>query len=302
MIAAVTVTYNPDAGWPERLAALRREHTHLVVVDNSTAPETQAHVATLVAACSGATLLSLPTNPGIGAALNLAFQHLLRTGHTHAVVYDQDSTPATGFVAALTSTLKVYPRAAVVGANWSDPRRPNAAARFLRAGHPLGAGFRRIHATSDLDNLICVITSGSLFDLTVWRTLHGFSADLFLDLVDTDYCLRARQAGNDVVASAAAQLIHHRGNKSPRRLLGREFYPANTPPFRLRCLARNRILLFRRHRLRPLAWVTYEIAYAAKLAFDTLLLEDNRWSRLKSTLHGTWDGLLGRSGPVPPAY
>jgi rhamnosyltransferase len=300
VIPAATVTFHPDPGWPARLLALCREHPRVIVVDNSTQAEARAFVAATVAATPGASLFTLPSNPGIGHALNLAFNALNDEGHAWAVVYDQDSTPSPGFVAALTATSKNIPRAAIVGANWSDPKRPTAPARFLRARYPLGLGFRRDLATRDLDNVICVITSGALFNLSVWRSLNGFSADLFLDLVDTDYCLRARRAGHDVAASAAAQLTHHRGNKTSRRLLGREFHPANTPPFRLHCLARNRVLLFRRHRFRPLAWVAYEIAYAAKLVFDALLLEKHSWLRLKATLQGTWDGILGHSGPVPP--
>lgn len=298
MIPAATVTYHPDTDWPDRLAALCREHSRIVVVDNSTRPDAQTFVATAIAACPGATLLSLPDNPGIGAALNLAFKTLDAEGHARVVAYDQDSTPTAGFVVAITTTADANPRAAVIGANWTDPRRPDSPALFLRSGPPLRLGFSRVPATCDLDGLICVITSGSLFDLTVWRSIDGFTADLFLDLVDTDYCLRARRAGYDIAASAAARLSHHRGDKRPVRLLGREFYPAHMPLFRLHCLARNRILLFRRHGFRPLAWTIYELAYAAKLVLDAVLFEKNSISRLVATLHGTWDGLLGRFGPV----
>ncbi|MBC8011122.1 MAG: hypothetical protein H7067_13620, partial [Burkholderiales bacterium] len=191
-------------------------------------------------------------------------------------------------------------RAAVIGANWTDPRRPGRPALFLRAAGPDGLGFRRTPATQDLSDLLCVITSGALFDLAIWRSLDGFAADLFLDLVDTDYCLRARRAGHDVAASAAARLDHHRGEKRPARLLGRTFHPAHTPPFRLRCLSRNRILLFRRLRLRPVAWVLYELAYAAKLFADALLFEDRKANRLAAMAAGTLDGLMGRSGPILP--
>jgi rhamnosyltransferase len=155
-----------------------------------------------------------------------------------------------------------------------------------------------MRATQDLAKLVCVITSGSLFDLKVWHNLGGFSADLFLDLVDTDYCLRARRAGHDIAASHAAHLLHHRGEKRPVRLLGCTFYPSHTPLFRLRCLSRNRILLFRRHRFYPPAWIAYELAYAVKLVIDALLFEQHTCSRLMAIVRGTWEGVMGRSGPV----
>lgn len=298
MIPAIIVSHHPDPEWPARLAAVRREHARILVVDNSTDPEARNRVMNTAASIPGATVLSLPQNPGIGAALNLAFSTLADEGHTRAVAYDQDSTPAPGFAAALAATCVALPRAAVIGANWTDPRRPGRPALFLRPGFPLSLGFHRVPADHDLSGLLCVITSGSLFDLSAWRTLGGFAEELFLDLVDTDYCLRARRAGHDIAACASAGLLHHRGEKQPVRFLGRVFYPAHTPAFRLYCLSRNRILVFRRHRLTPVAWTAYECAYAFKIGFDALFLENNRVARLIAIARGTWDGLLNKSGPV----
>lgn len=298
MIPAVIVTYHPDPEWPARLAAVRREHARILVVDNSTEPEARNRVTNTAAAIPGTAVLSLLGNPGIGAALNLAFSTLAAEGHARAVAYDQDSTPAPGFAAALAATSAALPRAAVIGANWTDPRRPGRPALFLRPGFPMNLGFRRVPADQDLSGLLCVITSGSLFDLSAWRALGGFAEELFLDLVDTDYCLRARRAGHDIAASNAARLLHHRGEKKAVRFLGHVFHPAHTPAFRLYCLSRNRLLLLRRHRLRPIAWTLYESAYALKLTFDALFLENDTTKRLVAILRGTFHGLLGWAGPV----
>jgi len=297
VIPAAVVTYHPDSAWPARLDAILREHSPILLVDNSTTPDARAFVAATIANRPSITLHSLPDNPGIGAALNLAFATLAREGHAHAVAYDQDSTPALGFATALAATSAAHPHAAVIGANWSDPRRPDQPARFLRSAGPLGLCFRRTAATTDLSDLLCVITSGSLFDLKTWRDLGGFREDLFLDLIDTDYCLRARRAGLGIVACASAHLLHHRGEKQAVRLFGRDFFPAHAPAARLRCLSRNRMLLFRSHRLRPLAWTAYELAYAVKLLVDALLFETGKISRPNAMARGTWDGLLGRFGP-----
>ncbi len=301
MIPAAVITFHPDKGWPDRLDAVLREHPRVVVVDNSLSAEAREFVTAVLSSRRGATLVAQPDNPGIGTALNLAFASLSSEGHERAVAYDQDSTPASGFVEALATTAAARPRAAVVGANWTDPRRPGRPALFLRPAGPFGLVFRRIPASDDLAGILCVITSGALFDLGVWRDLGGFDEGLFLDLVDTDYCLRARRAGHDIAASARAILLHHRGEKRSGRLLGREFHPAHTPPFRLRCLTRNRLLLFRRNRLRPLAWTTYEFAYAWKLAADALLFEPGKRARFAAMLAGVRDGILGRDGPVRPS-
>jgi rhamnosyltransferase len=301
MIPAAIVTFHPDEGWPARLDAVLREHARVVVVDNSTSPEARGFVTATLSTRPGTSLIAHSDNPGIGAALNLAFASLSAEGRSRVVAYDQDSTPAPGFGEALAATAATRPRAAVVGANWTDPRRPGHPALFLRPAGPFGLGFRRAPANTDLGGLLCVITSGALFDLEVWRDLGGFDEGLFLDLVDTDYCLRARHAGHDIAASARAILLHHRGEKRPARLLGRDYHPAHTPPFRLRCLTRNRLILFRRNRLRPVAWTVYELAYAFKLVADALLFEPHKRARFAAMLRGVLDGLLGRTGPVRPS-
>ncbi len=298
MTPAAVVTFHPDGGWPDRLDALSREHSRIVVVDNSTSSIARGFVTATAASHPGIDVYTLPTNLGIGAALNLAFTKLAAEGHSRAVAYDQDSTPGPQFVESLIATAVARPCVAVVGAVWTDPQRPNQPARFLRAAGPGGIAFRRIPAEQDLYGLISVIMSGSLFDLSIWRTLNGFDPGLFLDYVDTDYCLRARRAGYEIAAAAAATLLHHRGDKQPVRLLGQTFFPAHTPPFRLRSLTRNRLLLFRRHGLRPFAWTMYECAYGAKLLADALLFEDRKASRVAAMLRGLGDGLLHRDGPV----
>lgn len=300
MIPAAVVTFHPDTDWPTRLDAVLREHPRVTVVDNSTNSSAQAFVAKTAASRRRCQLRQLPDNPGIGAALNHAFSALTTEGHDVAVAYDQDSSPAPGFSAALSATAAAIPGAAVIGANWTDPRHPGRPARFLRPSLPFGLCFSRTPAICDLSGLLCVITSGSRFDLRIWTTLGGFDEGLFLDLVDTDFCLRARAAGHVIAASAAARLEHHRGEKETVRLLGYDFHPAFTPPFRLRCLSRNRILIFRRRRLRPLAWTLYDTLYGVKLAADALLLEDQKLARIGAMLRGTWDGLRNRAGPVRP--
>jgi rhamnosyltransferase len=43
-----------------------------------------------------------------------------------------------------------------------------------------------------------LITSGSIVNLEIFKKLGGFNEDLFIDFVDTEYCLRAMKAGYGV--------------------------------------------------------------------------------------------------------
>lgn len=296
-IPAVVVTFHPDDALESRLRAIAREAGPVLVVDNSTDPVARGRVAD---ACQrvGAELLANADNTGLGAALNRAFAALRERGFSAVLAFDQDSTPAPGLALALEAVATKHPRCAVVGANWHDEGRPGFASRHLRRSRLGPMLFERIPARADLTDVTCVITSGSRFDLAAWSELGGFDDTLFLDLVDTDYCLRARGAGYDVAVAAAAVLAHRRGAKEEARAFGRRWWPAHMPPRRLRGLFRNRLHVVARHGLSQPHWVLFEAAYTAKILAEIVALEADKGAKLAACAQGTWDGLMGRLGPA----
>lgn len=292
---AVVVTFFPDADFGVRLAAIAREASPVLVFDNSADPAVRGRLEELRTDVAFE-LTVFERNLGLGAALNAGFAALVARGHRAAFAFDQDSTPAPGFAAAAETAAAAH-GAAVVGANWHDEARPELAARHLRAHPRWPFLFARVSATQDLPDVTCVITSGACFNLGVWRELGGFDAGLFLDLVDTDYCLRAAEAGHRIAVAAAARLAHRRGAKRPVRRFGRTWWPAFMPPRRLHLLFRNRLLVAARTGWRRPHWLGFEAVYAAKIVAEVLALEDNKAAKLGACLRGTWDGLLGFEWP-----
>lgn len=320
-VPGIIVTYFPDEGFAQRLAAIARETSLLIVVDNSADDATHLRLRKLCAE-HRAQLIENAENVGLGGALNQAFEQL-KNETEWALAFDQDSTPEPGFVEASllaagatgpelevarasrpcshqsTGKMPVPPQSpwpAAVGANWRDEARPENLARHLRPHRDLPLCFERSPAETDLDRVTCVITSGTLFHVPTWRRLGGFDAALFLDLVDTDFCLRARAHGYDVRVAAAAKLRHRRGDKLPVQFCGITFWPAFMPETRLHYLFRNRVRLFLRHAWRFPHWAVYEVVYAAKILANVIFLEDRKAAKLAACLRGTWDGLLGRTG------
>jgi hypothetical protein len=54
----------------------------------------------------------------------------------------------------------------------------------------------------------------------------------------------------------------------------------------------------RRFQDRPWHWAGFELAYSGKIVAEILFLEDNKAAKLAACVSGTWNGLLGRSGPL----
>ena len=294
----VVVTFFPDAEFEARLGAIAREVSPLLVVDNSADPAVRNRLEAVTDRCGGR-FLPNAANLGTAAALNRGFAELARLGCGWAVAFDQDSAPAPGLAGRLRACAGSDPfrPAAVVGANWTDAARDTPALHLIR--HPrFRLRFQRVAAGQDLPAVTTVIMSGSLFSLEAWRELGGFDESLFLDLVDSDYCLRAREAGWAVRVAAEAGLVHPRGRKRPVRFCGRTWWPAFMPPPRLYTLFRNRVLLFRRHAWREPHWAAFETAYALKILAEVAFLEDAKLARLGACLRGTGAGIVGRRGIV----
>jgi rhamnosyltransferase len=298
-IGGAVVTYFPDAEFATRLAAIARECSPVIVVDNSADENVRAGLRP-ICAIHGTRLIENAENAGIGRALNQAFAVLAAEGLEWVAAFDQDSTPEPGFAAALAAVAESDPRIAVVGANWIDEGRGDAASRHLRRHRRFPLLFERPPAGDDLGGVTCVITSGSLFRTTEWQRLGGFDESLFLDLVDTEYCLRARRTGCDVHVASRARLNHRRGSKRPVRFLGRTWWPAFMPPLRLRYLFRNRLHVARRHGWHNPHWITFELVYTAKILAEIVCLETGKLPKLAACLRGTWDGLLNRRGALIP--
>ncbi len=293
---AVVITFHPDELAMENLRALALEFGRVLVVDNGSA----GNVCEKMAAFPGVTVLALGRNLGVAAALNRGFARAAELGAKWVVTFDQDSRPQPGFLEGLRSTASRWNDVWMVG-----PRIAEAALegdfRWLRPHPRWPSRFQRVSCTGeDLPDVSMVVTSGALTSVEAWRQLGGFDERLFIDFVDTDFCLRVREAGRRVAVSAGASLEHHLGHRERRALLGMVFHPTHHSPLRHYYIARNRWPMLRRHARRESHWAFFETMVAGLWLFRVLAFERQRLLKLQAMLLGTWDGLRGRSGPCPP--
>lgn len=294
-VCAVVVMYCPGDDALENIVAMTRECGPVLIVDNGSSPSATAAAAAL----PRVELIALGENRGIAAALNHGIRRARDIGAEWIVTFDQDSRPEPGFLVALLATRDRLLEAAVIG-----PRIEEIAIggdyRWLRSHRRWRGFFKRVRCDDrDLSDVTMVVTSGALVSLTAWDQLGGFDESLFIDFVDTDFCLRARAAGYRIAVSAGARLRHQLGRRERREVLGMAFHPTHHSPLRHYYIARNRVHMLRRHARRETHWLCFELAVVILWLFRVVTFEQERWVKLKAMLLGTWDGLLGRSGRCP---
>ena len=301
-VCGVMVTYHPDEQIWVNQRVIQAECGHLIIVDNGSGTE----VCRRLAALPDVELISLPENRGVAKALNVGFVRAVERGFSWVIAFDQDSRPGPDFSRALFATWRTHPeasRVAVVGANICETIEGGREHRWL-CPHPWlpGAFTKTPLRGRDLPSVTMAITSGSLFRLADFAVVGPFAEEFFIDYVDTDYCLRCRAAGRLIAVSSAARLAHSFGARDRRRWCGLTFVPTNHSPRRHYYIARNRLAMIRRHGLKHVHWLLFDLVTAGLLLVRVLAVEERKMTKLQAMIRGTIDGLRGRLGECPPGW
>ena len=125
-------------------------------------------------------------NLGVARALNQGMEMAQQFGYKWVVAFDQDSTVVVDFFLRMA---QVYNRISSSTGRLIAMLGPNYIDQVLH--RPAYAVDLAVEAMEVLD----VITSGSLLSVEVFSASGGFDEKLFIDMVDTEYCFRVRQAG-----------------------------------------------------------------------------------------------------------
>jgi rhamnosyltransferase len=297
-VAAIVVTYFPDHAFPERLERLLAQVARVVIVDNGSNESTLGW-ATTYGTRPALTILRNAANFGIATALNQGMQALVGEGYEWVLTSDQDSVLVEGCIAALLATASANPASApvaLVGANRQEAGGHVSAHRWLR---PRRAPpfFERV--TCDRlgpDGVTLVITSGTLMNVAAFRQLGPFIDDFFIDLVDFEYCLRARKAGYRILVSCAARILHRVGAKTQAQVAGVTLTPTHHSPLRKYYLFRNAVKVICVYGATFPHWLLYQLAALLEILVGIVFLEERKLIKLKACAAGLWDGLLGRMG------
>jgi rhamnosyltransferase len=298
----LVVTFNPTDGFEDHLEKLFGEFENIIIVDNGSLLPFQLLLATQAKRWGEALQLLLNSkNLGIATALNQGFQLAIQMGYELIVTLDQDSLPVTGMLNNILRTYwaQTYQDRIAVVAPVVENLDVGILARYLRPKGRIFFERKDCTGVQTLHNVSVVITSGALHSLRVYEKLGPFRDEFFIDYVDTEYCLRAKRNGFDIIVACDAHVNHKLGNQKKISVGSLEMRPTFHSPIRWYYISRNRILTVGKYGFRFPHWIMYEIVIVSYGLFKMLLLEDYKWKKILSFFFGTLDGLMGRSGEIP---
>lgn len=292
-VIAVIPTFSPDGTLLDRLEALAPQVDALIVVDDGSPAASDALLTAVE--LQGYEVLRLNSNRGIASALNAGIELALARGAEYVLTMDQDSTVPDDYVAACLGAFESASPQTRLGVVCSD--RINSMPCIPEAWTAEGLGLVRE-----------AIQSGFLISAECLRECGLFDEELFIDCVDTEFCLRINVLGYRIAAGPGTDIRHSLGERMPLRpfgiQLGRNGRNASYEyhgPVRRYFIARNNVDLYLRYATVKPRWVLSAIKREFSPTVTTIVSGPHGVRQLVATLIGTTHGLIRRRGPLSPA-
>lgn len=293
MIYAVIITYNPDlANVAKLLYKLQSQVDHVVVVDNASSCATVIELDQLLLPLC-CTLVKNDSNLGIAEALTQGVAFSRQRQARYVLLLDQDSLPADNMVVylrqALETQLQLGERVAAVGPSYVDIKGQFNSPFVKLQGLSLTRVDCPEHEVVAVDHLI---TSGSLVYLDALIDIGDMEGKLFIDYVDTEWCLRAKAKGYQIYGVADAKMSHDLGD-GVASFMGRKL-PVHSP-LRYYYLIRNGVWVLRQPWV-GMKWRLMDIRRLFLIYLVYSVFVGDRVNNWKMMTRGLWHGLTGKMG------
>lgn len=294
-MAAVVVTYQPEATLLENIQRIAGQVPEVIIVDNGSRGDAASWVEA-AAQVPGVRLIRNRENLGIAAALNIGIRQALQSGWEWVATFDQDTAIPEHYFENLFAVYDACPAAAEIGMMVAGGWRETGAARGTPEPSQLKSNW----------SFVCgAVNSGSMIKAAIFQQAGFYDDALFIDYVDTDFCLRLQQYGFKILSANSVVLEHELGEKQTRNLLGFKVSFRIHSAWRYYYIMRNRWVLYRRFGNIFPGWVLHDGRWMLLEMGRMAFLEQGRKAKLQAAWLGIKDGICGRTGrhpqfPPPP--
>lgn len=266
-IAAVIVTYNPEPQiLKKNILSIINQVNELYIYDNHSLNIDD--IENLIQAFD-IQIFKNKTNKGISFALNFMFNYVYDKDIDWIITLDQDSISPKNMI----KEFKKYIFDNTVGIIC-----PHIVDR--------NGNLEKEISNSRIEYIDKCITSGSMNRVASWKKIGGFDNNLFIDEVDTDYCMNLSKHGYKILRVDSVHLSHAIGQISTHKFLFWKVYTMNHNAQRKYYIARNIIYIARKYDKSKLL----ALLRVVKQIILVTLFEKNKIPKVKKILSGFKDG------------
>ena len=285
-VAAIIVSYNPDSNLFDSINLLLNQVEKVIIVDNGSKEKYVKYIKSINE--DKIEIILNKENLGIATALNIGVRKALENGYEWILTMDQDSKASPDMVKKMFNVynsinreerkdiLSIFP-------NFVDER------------------IQSIEENSNMNSYEYVdadITSGNLLRKEVFEKVGFFDDSLFIDLVDTDFCMRLNEKGIKMIKIRDAVLYHSLGeSKTIKGILG-SFNTSNHSALRRYYMTRNRFYILEKYKGLNSFTLNRDKKLFKKEFVKIILGEKDKVNKIKMVLRGYKDYKKGIKGKL----
>ena len=285
-VAAIIVSYNPDSNLFDSINLLLNQVEKVIIVDNGSKEKYVKYIKSINE--DKIEIILNKENLGIATALNIGVRKALENGYEWILTMDQDSKASPDMVKKMFNVynsinreerkdiLSIFP-------NFVDER------------------IQSIEENSNMNSYEYVdadITSGNLLRKEVFEKVGFFDDSLFIDLVDTDFCMRLNEKGIKMIKIRDAVLYHSLGeSKTIKGILG-SFNTSNHSALRRYYMTRNRFYIWEMYKGLNSFTLNRDKKLFKKEFVKIILGEKDKVNKIKMVLRGYKDYKKGIKGKL----
>jgi rhamnosyltransferase len=285
-IYVVIVTYYPEIERLTRICSiLEQNKANVILVDNS-----EECIITNLSSNENISIIPLFFNSGIAHAQNVGINEALTCGAEIIVFFDQDSEIEHNFLQTLISPI-IVGKPMVVAPVSIDSKSGNEYTPFKFSKFGLLKEVYRREESNPYP-VDVVISSGTAATKEVFGIAGLMDEDFFIDVVDSDWCIRCRAKGIPIFINPKSIMKHSIGIANVNLGIIKTLIHS---PSRTYYKTRNPFLFLRKKNVPSLLGIK-EILAALIHQFFQLFYVDNKKAYLKSYICAIYDGITGVKG------
>lgn len=281
-IYSILVAYNPDLKELNQAVARLTKQTNIVVVCNNSNYEVTFQSEQIK-------VFNFKENLGIARAQSIGMKWAFENEADFILQIDQDSIPHDNLVEKLLESYeklisKNY-RVGLIGSqDYDKDSKEYSKAIITKEENIEGTNYSIVPD---------ILSSGSLISKSIYDLVGGMDDDLFIDIVDFEYCWRIRDKGYVIIKNKDALLGHKLGD-GQKKLFGLININIGSA-FRHYYQFRN-ILIMMNRKYVPFKWkISQIVKLLLKLIFYPIGLKDG-YVRFRFMLLGIKDFFLDKKG------
>lgn len=274
-VVALIVSYNGGEDLKNTVVALVAQVQKILILDNNSNVETKKIIFELISKF-GVSFIEFDSNMGIGFALNKGLEIAKKENFDWILTMDQDSVASSNMISEMLASSAKFSGMKII------------CPLLLLSGLEF--------SPKDDHLVIYAITSGNLVPIEVFSKIGGFNEDYFIDSVDFEFSLRARNNGIGIVQCGRASLIHRLGELDCVKIFSINYCYTRHSPLRRYYIVRNHFYLISEFWHKNPIFLAKKSIALMRQVIEILLFDDKRVENFKMMSLGFCDFVRGRGG------